>query len=109
MHNLVWSLVHDAGPWTLVDFLAAIVPTGTSTDGRRTWRSLGDLTSGEIDGLLGLERVLDQCQGAAEPTGVGADIEKDTSFEGRRRHALTAIAQLQTRRNTQKGAGVDPA
>jgi hypothetical protein len=64
-HTLLWELL-GSDAWQLDDLLATLVPVGQGSDGRRTWDSLGDLEAGNIDEILGLDRVLQALQPSNE-------------------------------------------
>jgi len=56
---LLWELLE--GPvWTLEELLGSLIPVGTSSNGRRTWQSMGDFYSGDVEAFLGLDRVIEQ-------------------------------------------------
>jgi hypothetical protein len=96
-HALLWELL-ESPAWELEDLLAALVPVGQASNGRRTWETLGELEAGNIDELLGLERVL---AALPEASAVDAD-ESDVSFENRRRYAMRTMQRLRTDHKARK-------
>ncbi len=72
-----------------------IVPVGTSSDGRTSWPSLGDLGSGDIDALLGLDEVLAAVDvDASSVESLHERRDTDVSLDGRRRYVRSAVARL---------------
>lgn len=92
-HTLLWELL-ESPEWTLEDLLATLVPVGRTSNGRRTWQTLGDLEAGKVDELLGLERVL----AALPETGTEDADESDVSFKNRRRLALRTMERVRAGR-----------
>ena len=79
IRELNWELI-EQGPWTIEEVLGALVPVGTASDGRTSWRSMGEFSLGSVESLLGLDRVLEQLQ----PLPEGTELPDENSFERRR-------------------------
>lgn len=110
IQDLLWDVLDGPGPWTLEEFLAFLVPTGRASDGRRSWRSLGDLDAGTIDMLLGVDAVLDRLGGTELPDMPPDPFSRrrlEPTFENRRRVALAAVGRLRQQRATASEEGVE--
>lgn len=95
---LLWELLEGDSEWTLEDLLAFMVPIGSTSNGRRSWDSLGDLGSGDVDALLGVERVLSKL-GDLPAYDEAADPDRDlqeagVSWNDRKTYAMTVLARL---------------
>ncbi len=107
IQDLLWQLQKDPYVWQLEDILALVVPLATASDGRRVWQSMGELGLGDIDALLGIDRVLSavQVQTALNDTAVDRR-DSGVSFDARRRYALSVVARLRAERDAAQGDNV---
>lgn len=92
--SFFWSALDGPGPWELEDFIAVMVPTGRSSDGRRSWVSLGELETGSIESLLGVDAVLERFGESDLPQLLRRDYERrgmEVTPENRRLVGLSAV------------------
>lgn len=96
IRGLLWELLNGETSWTLADFLAAMVPIGPSTDGRGSWPSMGELSIGSVDDLLGLSQTIEALPPDLPPPEYGPPFQRgqaNITFETRRRYALGEISK----------------
>ena len=101
--QVLWEAI-EQGRWGLPNLLGALVPVGTASNGRGSWKSLGDLSEGAVEELLGMDRVLE-----ALPSGtpinpvprapVPAGSHEQIPADARIAHALSCIEKMRERRN----------
>ncbi|MDG4823279.1 P-loop NTPase fold protein [Asanoa sp. WMMD1127] len=96
---LLWGVL-ESSSWQLEDLLASLVPVGQTSNGRRTWQSLGELRVGDVDELLNIARVLAALPSTAGEQPIDEDDEVDVTFEGRRRYALRVMERVRAERST---------
>lgn len=107
--DLAWEALIPAGTWALEDFLGLLVPIGTASNGRESWLSMGDLGEGEIEALLGVDRVLERL-GAAVLTDESASSSPvegpgvELNLERRRSYALSVVRRLVEKRRADAAA-----
>jgi hypothetical protein len=95
-HTLLWELL-GTDAWQLDDLLAALVPIGQGSNGRQTWDSMGDLEAGNIDELLGLDRVLQEIPAVGRDAASDDDDDRrGVTFERRKQRALRQIEHIRT-------------
>jgi hypothetical protein len=108
VRTLLWEVIRSTSMWTITDLLGLLVPTGTASDGRRSWDSLGELEVGHVDDLLGLDEVLDNLPSSLpEPT---EQVEYDrrqaaVTMEERKKYALTVMARERASREQLESSG----
>jgi hypothetical protein len=59
VRQLLWELLGKRH-WTLEEVLGSLIGVGTSSNGRGTWQSMGDFSSGDVEAFLGIDRVLQE-------------------------------------------------
>jgi energy-coupling factor transporter ATP-binding protein EcfA2 len=108
--ELIWALLDESSVWTLEDLLALLVPVGSASNGRRSWASLGDLSVGEVDALLGVDRVLEALPElpGAETAETEPDLDGASSEVAMAHRRARAIAALTRVREQRAQAPVDP-
>lgn len=104
VHALLWELLEGDSEWVLEDLLGFMVPIGSTSNGRRSWDSLGDLGSGDVDALLGVERVLSKLVDLPE-YNEAADGDSDrrqsgVSWNHRKTYAMNVVARLKRERES---------
>lgn len=99
----LWQLL-EGSRWTLEELLGSLIPVGTSSNGRRTWQSMGDFSSGDVDAFLGLDRVIEQLG----PTLDGASTDwssvqelhdAEANLPGRTAYALASLRLIRDERS----------
>lgn len=96
VRELLWKVIRSTSAWTIMDLLGLMVPTGSTSDGRRNWASLGELSIGNIDDLLGIDRVLDSLpEGLPEPHELDEFDRRqaDVTMEERKKYASRVMAR----------------
>ena len=107
--KLAWEALAPSGTWALEDFLGLLVPIGTASNGRESWLSMGDLGAGDIDALLGVDRVLERLGDvvlADESASSSPEAEPgvELSLERRRSYALSVVRRLAEKRRADAAA-----
>jgi hypothetical protein len=93
----LWPLLDQDNAWTLPDLLALLVPVGSASDGRSSWRSLGDFNAGSFDALLGVERVLNEIGDVPTIEFPESDFDRrrqPVTLDVRRTYALAVVSRL---------------
>lgn len=99
---LLWELLASPS-WTLEDLLGSLIPVGTSSNGRRTWQSMGDFSSGDVEVFLGIDRVLQELgpvlDGPREDWGAVRELQ-DTRADlpARTAYALASLRRIRDER-----------
>jgi hypothetical protein len=111
--QLNWTLI-ESSDWDLADFLALLVPIGTSSNGRRTWVSMGEFQVGDVDALLGIDRVLEALPDSGDEPTSDYDLSWERRRAGvtladRRRYALGVGARIRRERAQAAAADSEPA
>jgi hypothetical protein len=97
--------VEESDAWTIEELLALMVPIGTASDGRRSWPSMGELSIGSVDTLLGVDRVLDALPQDLPSLTHDSDFERrraQVSLEEGRRYALAVMGRAREQRIEQR-------
>lgn len=110
--ELLWEVIGSSQIWTLEAFMALMVSVGTTSNGRQSWPSIGELSLGSVDDLLGLERVLAALPENLPQPDPGADLEFDrrrsgVTFADRQRYALLVLARAQASRRSAACSATD--
>lgn len=110
--ELLWEVIDSSPVWNIQTFMGLMVSVGTTSNGRRSWPSIGELSLGSVDDLLGLERVL-----AALPQDLplpepSADLEFDrrrsgVTFAERQEYALLVLARERSSRPSAASSTVE--
>lgn len=101
--KLLWELL-ESPHWTLEGLLGSLIPVGTSSNGRRTWESMGDFSTGDVEAFLGIDRVLEELgaalDGQPEDSGtVRALQDAQADLPARTAYALASLRRIRAERH----------
>ncbi|MBA2529975.1 MAG: KAP family NTPase [Euzebyales bacterium] len=116
--NLIWAWHHfapdDAGPWLvqqthngnwgLIDVLARLVTVGVASEEGRNVPTLGDLSLGSVDALLGLDYVLEALADEIDRVEIVDRWVVEPTPENRRSSALAVLRRERDRRASTESA-----
>ncbi len=98
----VWDLV-DSGQWELPVLLGTLIPLGYATNGEQSWTSIGELSAGAIDDLLGIDNLLERIPPDPAFEGDGAvdafrRVPEGEELSARVEQALLSVERLRRQR-----------
>lgn len=100
--EIVWGAIEDR-LWTLEDILALLVPVGVASNGRTSWPTLGDISEGAVDAILGLTRVRAVQPGSTAQSRAEVPSEpsagEPVSWAARRAKAARALHDMRERQD----------